>query len=111
MAFLTLRLLTIAIVGALITLMLYAGDPADLWWWLLAMPFGAWIVGPAVLPYFFARQFRTRRWFVYVMLALLAVSTAALVMIFVPLYQWASIVCLSVLGGIAVIWFNRRRSS
>ncbi|WP_260598317.1 hypothetical protein [Sphingomonas endolithica] len=128
MEFLVLRFLTIAIVGVLIALMLYAGEPAELWWWLLALPFGVWIVGPAVIPYFFARQCRTRRWFVHVMLALLTVSnawsasiyyhaffvstssTAALVMIFVPLYQWTSIVCLGVLGGVAIIWSNRRKS-
>jgi hypothetical protein len=45
-----LVILAVAAAGALIALMLHAGEPSDLWWSLLALPFGAWIIGPAVTP-------------------------------------------------------------
>ncbi len=110
-----LRVLTLAVAAALIALMLYAGEPSRLSWWLLALPFGAWIVGPAAVPYLLARWVR-HAWFVHGMLAFLALSsawsatiyyqaffvsrssTAALVMIFVPLYQWAALACIGLLS-------------
>jgi hypothetical protein len=122
-----LKILTIVSAGALIALVLHAGEPADLSWWPIAIPFTAWIVGPAVIPYFLARRIK-RRWFVCLMLVFLALSsagsaflyyqafvvstssTAALVMIFVPLYQWIALACVGLLSGGAVKLLTRRSS-
>lgn len=123
MAMQVLKVLTIAVAGALTALMLYAGEPAELWWWLLAAPFGIWIIGPSLMPYVLARWIKRRR-FVYVMLAFLALSsawsaavyyqafvwvssTAALVMIFAPLYQWIALACVGLLSIGVVKWLDR----
>ena len=50
MALRILMILAITVAGALFVLMLHAGEPAEAWWWLLALPFGAWIIGVAVAP-------------------------------------------------------------
>lgn len=127
MALLALRWFTIVAAGALIALMLYAGEPTKLWWWLLAIPFGAWIIGPAIVSYLFANRFKDISWLTYLMLAFLALSgawsasvyyeaffvstssTSALVMIFVPLYEWAELACLALLSGTAIRRINRRQ--
>lgn len=127
MALLALRCLTILAAGALVALMLYAGEPTKLWWWILAIPFGAWIIGPAVLPYLFANRFKSIPWLSYLMLAFIALSgawaasvyyeaffvskssTAALVMIFVPLYEWAALACLALLSGAAIGRINKHQ--
>jgi hypothetical protein len=126
MALTTLRILVIAATGALIALMLYAGEPSKLWWWLLAIPFSAWIIGPAIAPYILVKLFKTRNGFVYLMIVYLALSslwsasvyyqaffvstssTSALIMVFAPLYQWSALVCVGLLGGAVISWSNRR---
>lgn len=126
MALRILMILAITVAGALFVLMLHAGEPAEAWWWLLALPFGAWIIGVAVAPYFLARRVK-RPWFVYVMLAFLLLSTAwsaieyhraffvsesstaALVMIFVPLYQWVALAFICLLSAGSAHWLDRRR--
>lgn len=66
------------------------------------------------------------RWFVYLMIALLALSstgaaflyyqafvistpsTAALVVIFAPLYQWIALTIVGLLGGAVIAWHRSR---
>lgn len=114
-----------AIIGvALVALMIQSGDPASSSWWLAAIPFALWIVGPAVAPYLFARRQRDRR-VAIAMLGFLAISTvtsavayhdamfvsasstAALVFLFVPLYQWTAFLIVAGITLIAVIWSKR----
>lgn len=100
----------------LIALMIHSGDPTSSSWWLAAIPFAVWIVGPAVAPYLFARRRRDRRsaiamlGFLVVSTALSGVayynamfvsasSTAALVFLFVPLYQWTAFL---IVAGVAL---------
>lgn len=126
MALQILKGLAMMVAAALFALMLHAGEPGEYWWWLLALPFGAWIIGAAVAPYLLARRAK-RPWFVYVMLVFLGLSsawsateyyqafflsessTAALVMIFVPLYQWAALACIALLSAGLAKWLDRRR--
>ena len=103
-------------VAALIALMLDAGDPERVSWWFPASLFGLWIVGPAIVPYFLAKRFQHRQWFVYAMTCYFALScicsatvydqaffvssssTSALFLVFVPLYQWAGLGCVALLS-------------
>ena len=111
-----LRWLMLLAVAALIALMLDAGDPQRVSWWVPASLFGLWIVGPAIVPYFLAKRFQHRQWFVYAMTCYFALSciwsakiyyqafflsassTSALVLVFVPLYQWAALGCVALLS-------------
>lgn len=126
MAIRILGILAIVSAAALIALMLHAGEPGAAWWWLLALPFCIWIVGPAMVPYVLARRMK-RLWFDRLMLAFLclscacsatayyhaffvsASSTAGLAMIFVPLYQWAALLFVGLLGVCIARWGNRLR--
>ena len=94
-----------AVVGAgLLTLIIHTGDPSSSSWWLAAVPFAIWIIGPAIVPYLRARRLRSTRVsiamlaFLVISTALSAIayyeamfvsasSTAALIFLFVPLYQ------------------------
>lgn len=118
--------LTAFVVIGLVILMLYAGEPDKLWWWGMAIPFGAWIIGPAITPYLTARR-RADRVSLIAMLSFFLPSsvaagvmyfeaffrsqssTAALVFVFIPLYQW--FVFFAVLAGVVVgqKMINRRR--
>ena len=69
-----LRWLMLLAVAALIALMLDAGDPQRVSWWVPASLFGLWIVGPAIVPYFLAKRFQHRQWFVYAMTCYFALS-------------------------------------
>jgi len=109
---------------ALLALMIHSGDPTSSSWWLAAIPFALWIVGPAVAPYLLARRQRDRRVAV-AMLGFLAISTvasaiayydamfvsesstAALVFLFVPLYQWTAFLIVAAIALIAVRWASR----
>lgn len=100
--------LTLATMLSLAALILYAGNPGEPWWWSLATPFSVWIIGPAAAPWLIARRM-SARWAGGVMFAcLIAVaassahayhdaffrsesSTAALIMVFLPLYQWLAL--------------------
>ena len=126
-----LKMLTLLVVAALIALMLYAGQPTSLFWWASALPFAAWIIGPAALPYVFAKRFRMHRWAAFAMLAFLAASsawsgyiyyeaffvstssTAALAFVFVPLWQWAALGLVALSGGSAIAFrsYRRKRSA
>lgn len=109
----------------LIALMIHTGDPSSSSWWLAAIPFALWIVGPAIVPYLLARR-RRDRFTSIAMIGFLVISTslsgaayyqaifvsvsstAALVFLFVPLYQWTAF--LIVAGAIlaATAWIKRR---
>jgi hypothetical protein len=126
MALRGLGLLTIAVTVALIALMLYAGEPGELWWWFLAVPIGVWIVGPSIAPYVWARYARDKIWFSWLMLAFLLLSsgwaasvyydaffvstssTSALIMIFAPFYQWGWL-AITGLGSLGIVRLVTRR--
>jgi hypothetical protein len=111
-----LRWLMLLVAASLVGLILYAGDPRRVSWWFPAILFGLWVVGPAIAPYFLAKRFQHRRWFVYSMTGYLVISsiwsaqvydqalfvstssTSALVLVFTPLYQWAALVCVALLS-------------
>ena len=95
-----------------------AGNPTELWWWLLEIPFFLWIVAPLALPLLFFRS-----WFWTVTAALIAGysiyiyerdmfdpgarSTSALIFIFLPIYQWAVVLALILVGGL-IVWSSSR---
>lgn len=113
-----LWLLTIVVAAILIALMLHVGDPGSIDWWWGAIPFGLWVVGPAVVPWGIARL-RRRPGVALVMLIFLVASslmsgiayhdalfpqtssTAALVLIFVPLWQWIALAVVAVIALVA----------
>jgi hypothetical protein len=121
-----IRWLTIATLAALIGLMVYAGTPADPEWWLRAIPFAVWIIGPTLTAYGLSRWFKHRPWFVYAMAAFLTVfaalsvaayydaffvsksSTAALAMVMVPFFQWAALVVIGIISAGVAVWRDRR---
>lgn len=121
-----LRNLSIFVALALCALMLYAGEPNSLSWWAPALPFAAWIIGPAVAPFLIAKC-KPRPWFYVTMLLYLIVSstisgfvyfdaffqskasTAALVMVFIPLYQWVALAFLLLLCFGVAVWLSQRR--
>jgi hypothetical protein len=116
------RIFTVAAFLALVALIIYAGNPKDLWWWAEALPLALWVVGPAAAPYLLAAR-QSRRWFSIAMLLYFAASsifsglvyddaffrskssTAALVMVFVPIYQWFALALLLLicLGAAALL--------
>src|ERR1700722_11374743 len=118
------RVFTAAAAIALSGLMLYVGQPTDLWWWAGALPFAVWVIGPTAAPYLLAVR-QSRRWFrVAMLLYFMAASsfsglvyydaffrsgssTAALVLVFVPLYQWFALGLL-LLICLAASWLIRR---
>jgi uncharacterized membrane protein YgdD (TMEM256/DUF423 family) len=103
--------------------MFYVGEPGHLWWWAGALPLVLWVIAPAIAPYLIAAR-KSRRWFSIAMflfliastifsgviycdaLLLSSSSTAALVMVFIPLYQWMALaflllICLGVTAWLA----------
>ena len=118
------RVLSVAVALALGALMLYAGEPDNPWWWA-GLPFALWVIGPAVAPFLIA-IYKPRQWlsitmFLYFVASSLFAglayqgaffrstsSTAALVMIFIPLYQWLALALLLFLCAGVKGW--RRRS-
>jgi hypothetical protein len=118
------RSLTVATVLALVALLVYAGQPEVLWWWAGALPFAVWVTAPVAAPYLLAAR-QSRRWFSITMLLFFAASssfsgliyydafvrskssTAALVLVFVPIYQWFALVALLLVWW-AAAWLTRR---
>jgi len=92
-----------------------AGDPGELWWWLLEIPFFLWIVAPIITAYLVGRD----NWLFTIGLAAIAAysldiyerdmfgpgarSTSALIFIWLPIYQWVAVLIL-----LAMIWSIRR---
>ena len=123
---LVLRLLTIGTVTALLALMLHVGEPARLDWWLGAIPFAFWIIGPAVTAYVCARNYADRLWFTYVMMAYLVLSaavsaasyyqaffvstrsTSALIMVVMPFFQWMALACVGLISAGVAVSLDRR---
>lgn len=119
-----LGIMSTVVAIALIGLMIHTGDPASSSWWLAAIPFALWIVGPAVAPYLLAQRQRDRR-VAIAMLGFLVISTlasafayhdmmfvsesstAALVFLFVPLYQWTAFLIVAGITLIAARWTRR----
>jgi hypothetical protein len=105
------RILSVLVAFVLGALVFYAGEPSHLRWWMGALPFALWVIGPAVAPCLIANH-RSRQWFSITMFLYLAVSsifsgfayydafflskssTAALSLVFIPLYQWLAIALL-----------------
>ena len=96
--------------------MLTAGEPWHLWWWALALPMLAWMVGPGAAAYYIAAAHPTKPRLIIMGLYFAAFaltasvgyyeglispqsSTASLITIFLPLYQWgAFLIALLLLG-------------
>ena len=109
-----LRILCALAAAALGALVLHLGQPGHLAWWAGSLPLALWVIGPAVTPCLVASR-RSPPWFVIAMLAYLAVSsllsglayadaffrstssTAALTLVFIPLYQWVALAVLLLL--------------
>jgi hypothetical protein len=107
------RALSAAVALALAVLVFYAAGPNDPQW-CTALPFALWVIGPAIAPCMIARR-KSPRWFSMTMFSYFVVSslfagfayhdaffrskssTAALVMVFIPLYQWLALVILVLL--------------
>ena len=109
------------VAAALVALMLHVGDPGSIDWWWTAIPFGLWVVGPAVLPWGIARLRRRPGVAVAMLIFLVASSlmsgiayhdaffpptssTSALVLVFVPLLQWVG---LAIVATIALVATSR----
>jgi hypothetical protein len=119
------RILTVATALALVALMIYAGQPKELSWWAEALPLALWVAGPAAAPYLLAAR-QSRRWFSIAMSLYFAASsifsglvyheaffrskssTAALAMVFVPIYQWFALALLLFVCLGAAAWLTRR---
>jgi len=109
-----LRISCASVAVALAALIVYAGEPGRPGWWIGALPFALWVIGPAVAPGLIANR-KSRPWLSIAMLLYLAVSsivsgfayydaffrskssTAALVLVFIPFYQWLAIALLILL--------------
>lgn len=109
-----LRISCATVAFALAALIVYAGEPSRPGWWIGALPFALWVIGPAVAPCLIATR-KSRPWLSITMLVYLAVSsivsgfayydafflskssTAALTLIFIPFYQWLAIALLVLL--------------
>jgi hypothetical protein len=109
-----LRILCALVAFVLGALVFYTGEPSNLRWWIGALPFALWVIGPAVAPCLIANH-KSRQWFSITMFLYLAVSsifsgfayydaffrskssTAALTLVFIPFYQWLAIALLLLL--------------
>jgi hypothetical protein len=109
-----LRISCAAAAFSLAALVFYAGEPSRPGWWIGALPFALWVIGPAVAPCLIANH-KSRPWFSIAMFLYLAVSsivsgfayydafflskssTAALTLVFIPFYQWLAIALLILL--------------
>lgn len=105
--------------------MLYVGEPNRPSWWAGVLPFVPWVIGPAVAPYLIAAR-QSRRWLYIAMFLYLTASsilsglvyhdaffrsessTAALAMVFVPLYQWLALALLLLICLSVVAFLTRR---
>lgn len=123
-----LRNLSVFVTLVLCALVLYAGEPNNLSWWAAALPISLWITGPAVAPFLIARR-KPREWFSVAMLLYVIASsifsglayydaffqskasTAALVMVFIPLYQWLALILLLLLCFGVAAWLRQRRKA
>jgi hypothetical protein len=119
------RALSVTVALVLGALMLYAGEPNNPWWWVGALPFALWIIGPAVAPFLIARH-KSRQWFSITMFLYVVASsifsglayhdaffrskssTGALVMVFIPLYQWLALTFLLLLCLAVTAWLTQR---
>jgi|SRR5665213_2737680 len=120
------RALSIIVALALGALMLYVGEPTQSWWWAGALPFALWIIGPTVAPFLIARH-KSRQWFSMTMFLYVVASsifsgfayydaffrsnssTAALVMVFIPLYQWLALALLLLVCVGVTAWLRQPR--
>lgn len=82
---------------------LRAGEPWEIWWWALEIPFFLWIIAPIVTAYLL----RWENWLFAISLAAIAVyslyvyerdmfgpgarSTSAIIFIWLPIYQWIAV--------------------
>jgi uncharacterized membrane protein len=107
--------------------MLHVGDPGSIDWWWTSIPFGLWVVGPAALPWGIARL-RRRPGVAVAMLIFLGASslmsgiayydaffrstssTAALVLVFVPLLQWIGLAIVATIALVATSQAPERAS-
>lgn len=104
----------------LVALMLYAGEPTKLWWWAMAIPFAAWIIGAATAPYLLAKRstYPAAQWLLFALFLISNLwagsvyaeaffhstsSTASLVLVFIPLYQWAFVIAVAAAIGVITL--------
>ena len=121
MAALRISCATVAL--GLAALVFYAGEPSRSGWWIEALPFALWVMGPEVVPCLIANR-KSRLWFFITMFLYLAVSsifsgfayydaffrskssTAALTLVFIPFYQWLALALLLLLC-LGIRWGHR----
>jgi len=117
------RIVSAFVAFVLSALVFYIGEPSHLRWWIGGLPFALWVIAPAVAPCLIANH-KSRRWFSITMFLYLAVSsifsglayydaffrskssTAALTLVFIPLYQWLAIALLLLLC-LGIRWGRR----
>jgi hypothetical protein len=69
-----LRILGTLVACVLGPLIFYTGEPSHLRWWIGALPFALWLIGPAVAPCLIANH-KSRQWFSITMLLYFAASS------------------------------------
>lgn len=102
---------------AVLVLGLAAGEPSEAAWWLGAVVFLGWVASPIIGGFLIARALRNKHafWIAFILIVLIAAvgfadqwyvmfvgpsdAQNALIMIFVPLYQWLAVAC-----ALAVSW-------
>ncbi|MAF30036.1 MAG: hypothetical protein CMI50_16460 [Paracoccus sp.] len=119
-----IRLAAIVAVVAIVGVCLNAGEPPEHWWWIFALPLMAWMVGPAIAAYAIAKRrpslTRIATMGIYMAAFMLTSavayydgliapqsSTAGLVTIFLPLYQWGALIAVF-LALVAFEWIKGR---
>jgi hypothetical protein len=122
----TFRIFAGAAMIALVALMLFEGEPMEPSWWPGASLLALWVIGPTAAPYLLAKR-QSRRWFsiamfLYFLASSIASgliyhvaffrstsSTAALVMVIIPLYQWIALALL-LLVCLVTMTLQKRKS-
>ena len=103
-------------VAGIATIQIMVGQPLRLWWWLTAAPFFLWTIAPIVAPL----AWRRSGWYLTLGVSAVAAvslalywqallgsgtsSTAALIFVFLPIYQWCAV---ALVAGLALL--GRRR--
>lgn len=111
---------------AVLVMSLRAGEPDKMWWWLIALPFVAWIASPVLGGLWLWRWLsgQVAKTVFLVLLATIAISgfalqwytmfigasdaQNALILLFVPLYQWVA-VGISFMLGRMLAWVSDRK--
>lgn len=94
---------------AVFVMCIRAGEPEHAWWWLVMIPFTVWIASPVLGGLWLARRFEREAVRLLFLLLIAIVAMAgfalqwytmfigpsdalnALILLFVPLYQWVAV--------------------